>query len=897
VVGIAATLAVALVWAVSGPSLTALEWSVYDRGLRARDAPRASSPLVVVVRDPESEARFGTRSWDRAVLARLVAGLSRAGARGIGLDVVLGHPDALSGGGAVSDALLSEATAAAGVVFPIELELGRAGADDAGGPRLAHRSWPPAPLLGPRWPEAAPLAGPLPQLAQHARGVGHVLAPGDADGVVRRVPLFVRLGDRIVPAFGLAMAAAHLGVPTDGIGFDCRAVELRPEAGPPARVAVDGQGRALVPFSGAGLPRGVSVVPFTTVWAAVEQRSNETLEDLVDGRLVLVLAGPRADESATPLGPMPARLVHAHLLDALLAGQAFAEVSPPVALGGTFLGAGLAAWLPLALPWWAGLVGGAAIGLAYAASLPLALTAAGLVLPAWPPLLAVVIASAAALVWNHFASVHRVRQLEGENARVRDALVRHESAVEALEEDLEAARGAVARSTGAERELVRAVDALRAQLAEARAQEGQTRHRLADVERELRGLRPAEARAEATGAEPDELGRTCEDLGIVTRDPALLALFRDLRKAARSTLPILLLGEPGTGKELFARAAHRLSPRADRAFVAVNMAAIPPQLFESELFGHVRGSFTGAVAERKGYLAEADGGTIFLDEIGELPLDHQAKLLRVLQEKTFYRVGASRATGVDVRVVAASNRDLEAGIAEGWFREDLYFRLKGLALRLPPLRERAGDIPRLASRLLADIAAEIGRPRLALSEEAALALAAHDWPGNVRELENVLRQAVALADRSVIRGPDLRLPSPAPRAAPGVAEHGVDAAGDATVLACLREHHFDMQATGRALGWDRGTVTQRLKGLGFQALVESGGDRARAALALAGDAGLARTVALKLREYHEHLLRSVEGFDTPDAAVAACRRRFKNLPERHFRYLESLVREQFAHRG
>src|SRR5205807_8359221 len=169
--------------------------------------------------------------------------------------------------------------------------------------------------------------------------------------------------------------------------------------------------------------------------------------------------------------------------------------------------------------------------------------------------------------------------------------------------------------------------------------------------------------------------------------------------------------EPGTGKALFARAAHRLSRRAAQPFVAVNMAAIPPELFESELFGHVKGAFTGAVAERRGYFEQADRGTIFLDEIGELRADQQSKLLRVLQEKVFHRVGAMRPTSVDVRVVAASNRDLARGVAERWFREDLWFRLKGVVLRLPPLRARPDDVAALASRIVAEAAAERSEER------------------------------------------------------------------------------------------------------------------------------------------------------------------------------------------
>src|SRR5947207_3438425 len=447
------------------------------------------------------------------------------------------------------------------------------------------------------------------------------------------------------------------------------------------------------------------------------------------------------------------------------------------------------------------------------------------------------------------------------------------------------ARARARPAGGAGGELLQAVDGLRAQLTDARALEAETRGRLTELERELRAADTRHVQLDDPAHE--RLRRQCAEVSIITREPAVLSRFRDLEKAARSSLPILILGEPGTGKALFARAAHRLSSRASGPFVAVNMAAIPTELFESELFGHAKGSFTGAVAERKGYFEQADGGTIFLDEIGELRAPDQSKLLRVLQEKTFYRVGATRPTAVDVRVVAASNRDLERGVAEGWFREDLYFRLKGLVLRLPPLRDRRHDIAPLATQLLEQAGAEAGRS-VTLSDAAVLALQRYPWPGNVRELRNCLRRAVALSDRPVLTPDDLGLvPAAATRA---------DADGDAGVLAALRRHAFDMQATARALGWDRSTVTQRLKGLGFRALVEADGDRRKAALALADDPALGRTVELKLGEYHEHLLRAVEGFDSADAAVAACRRRFKNLPERHFRSLEFLVRQHFERR-
>jgi transcriptional regulator with GAF, ATPase, and Fis domain len=328
------------------------------------------------------------------------------------------------------------------------------------------------------------------------------------------------------------------------------------------------------------------------------------------------------------------------------------------------------------------------------------------------------------------------------------------------------------------------------------------------------------------------------------------------------------------------------------------MAAISPELFESELFGHTKGSFTGATADRRGYFELASHGTIFLDEIGDLRLDHQSKLLRVLQERSFYRVGATIPTTVDVRIVAATNRDLQRGVSEGWFREDLYFRLTGLVFRLPPLRERSGDVPILADTFVTEIATQMGKPVPKLSNEALRALVEHEWKGNVREFRHCLEQAIALNDGPLLTKESLRLGSASPPHAGRAKPSQIlpDPASDAAVLNCLRQHGFDMQAAAKTLGWDRSTVTQRLKGLCFQALVESNGDQAKASLAIAGDPSRLRAVELKLMDYHSHLLSVIEPFATADEALLECKRRFKNLPDRHFRSVEALVRQHVAHK-
>jgi transcriptional regulator with GAF, ATPase, and Fis domain len=233
--------------------------------------------------------------------------------------------------------------------------------------------------------------------------------------------------------------------------------------------------------------------------------------------------------------------------------------------------------------------------------------------------------------------------------------------------------------------------------------------------------------------------------GIAGRSPALLAVLRDVRLVAVTDTTVLVTGESGTGKELIARAIHESSGRWERAMVKVNCAAMPASLMESELFGHERGAFTGATARREGRFALADGGTIFLDEIGELPLELQAKLLRVLQEGEFEPVGSSRTRKVDVRVIAATNRDLEEEVRAGRFREDLYYRLNVFPVRVPALRERLDDIPLLVEAFLQRLAKRLGRSFDPPCGESLRCLRAHGWPGNVRELQNVVERAAISA--------------------------------------------------------------------------------------------------------------------------------------------------------
>ena len=267
---------------------------------------------------------------------------------------------------------------------------------------------------------------------------------------------------------------------------------------------------------------------------------------------------------------------------------------------------------------------------------------------------------------------------------------------------------------------------------------------------------------------------------IVTRDPGMLSLCESVARIASSNATVVIHGESGVGKELLAASLHYNSPRAQKPFVKVNCGAIPEGLLESEFFGHEKGAFTGAVARRTGRFEHADGGTLFLDEIGELPLALQVKLLRVLQDREFERVGGDKTLRVDVRLVAATNRDLEAMVAEGTFRSDLFYRLNVVSLTVPPLRERIDDIAVLAAHFLRKFTAEHGREIDGFDDHALAVMQRYAWPGNVRELSNAVERAVVMSSGSTIFAEDLPLPVvAASRAAPEVAAR--------TLKALLRE--------------------------------------------------------------------------------------------------------------
>ena len=352
-----------------------------------------------------------------------------------------------------------------------------------------------------------------------------------------------------------------------------------------------------------------------------------------------------------------------------------------------------------------------------------------------------------------------------------------------------------------------------------------------DVLRIARAVRQGFEKRERPGT-TGEVGQPhpvyTSDIDLIGVSAAFVEVMKMVGRVAGTNLPVLITGESGTGKEVVARAIHRRSQRASRPFVAVNCGAVPSELIESELFGHVRGAFTGAAFDRPGLWQNADGGTIFLDEITETTPAFQVKLLRALQEGEIRRVGSNHTQRVDVRVIAASNRDVEREMREGRFRQDLLYRLNAVTIHLPPLRERREDVLPLA-RHFAERAAPDGRPHVSFSRDAVRLLEAYDWPGNIRELENAVVRAAALCDQS-IRPEDLPERIRACAAGPPAATAGAASAAapreETLTLAEVEARHVarvlastggNKQQAARVLGVDRTTLQRMLKRHGLEA--------------------------------------------------------------------------------
>lgn len=778
--------------------------------------------------------------------------LSRGGARVIGLYALFDTPDERY---PEFDNRLSEfIESSRNVCLPFTFaEMNVAAA------RLARES-----SKAPALPAGGQASYPIPPFRAQAAGLGFGNL-GDAS-VIRRAQAVVQTEHGPVLSYGVELARLYAGL-TPEIVITPGTLILGSDPGRSLRIPVDGEGRIRLNHFGGAVK--VSSMGFLELLQCFEA-DPDSLD--FTGKIVVVdAANPSIPVfRATPLErSLPASLIHMTVAENLIARSWIRET--PVFVHWILIVAmafGVVSVWRLRRMWQASLAA-AGILIVYVAAAAVLFDTSDLALPMLYPM------TSAVLTWI----LAGIRPLRSELNRVKEETQRYQGVIAEKQARLEEAEE---RLADLDARLERELEEKKVLSEESRRLVEENRRVLRELEKQLRDLESYRASRDKTLAlQFGEIvyapGSTMEDvLGLIG-------------KVGSDDISVLILGETGTGKELVARAIHRVSGRKKMPFVAINCGALPDTLLESELFGHEKGSFTGAHSRRRGRFEIADGGTVFLDEITETTPAFQAKLLRVLQDRTFERVGGEASIRVDVRIIAATNRDLKRGVEQGVFREDLYYRLSGFPIAIPPLRDRKQDIPVLASHFLE----KHGYASVAsFSDRTIDLMKAYAWPGNVRELENAVRRSAILATsdgRSMLRAADL--PDEVRTVTLDPVHELAYTSLEDQILSTLRALKFSRSAisqTARILdNRDRGTITEYLRGLCFQALVESDYRIDAAALRIGDteDALILERIRTKIKDYLHNLNRGESGRRPDDPGSS-----FRGLPKKYHNYLSEVLK-------
>ena len=705
---------------------------------------------------------------------------------------------------------------------------------------------------------------PMPELMDAAAGVGH-------DNVLEelRVPLFVTLGDETVPAFGVELLRVYAGVDRSGIRYEDGQLSFKKE-GKRLRIATeDGTVRLHFP----GPLWSFTAYPFLEVlrsYDAVRTGGAPRIpEHTFKNKMVLVGVLSEERTFATPVDPrFPALGVHAVFLDNALRST-FLTLTPEwlVFFLSIIIGAGCASALVLLKSKMRVIV-----PMTMIAAVPIVsggvFVARAWILPVVPPLFVGLLATVGAVAYRHRFLAKQLEHVQSEKERIAAALRDREAKVAALERELVSLEAR--RPADRTEELLEEIRRYKAEI-----------HALSSKRDDLE---------EAVVVDADTLAGAQEFEGLVyDAGGAMRPVVEFVVKIADSDATVLILGESGTGKEMIARAIHKRSTRRDQPFIAVNCGALSESLLESELFGHEKGAFTGAVQGRQGRFELADGGTIFLDEIGEVSEAFQLKLLRVLQEGEFERVGGTKTLKVNVRVIAATNRDLKELVREKRFREDVYYRLNVLTVEVPPLRSRPEDVPLLIHHFLKKEDGDLSVSRIVLDM-----LQNYSWRGNVRELESVVKRAVLLAKaekRKMITMKDL------PEEIVRTAKASI--ALEDQIIQSLRAKRFSRSAISETAeelgGLNRGTVAEYLRGVCLKAFVEHTYDLETTAryIALTQDEVVLERVRKKLSEYLSNIAETVDWTQPWEAVKPNLKPKTKNLPQKYHPFLEQVAEAYF----
>lgn len=840
----------------SGP-MNKLEQGLLDARYHMRGQVQADTNVVILYFDNDDISSLGGFPLKRNIYALLIDVLMKSNVKVIAFNILfsdrnLEYPE--------HDELLAAKAASSGRVV-CSSYFGRVDTKEISSPTLSPDQFPalgkmPKPVLF-----GAQIQLPYPELLQTAAGIGHL---NTTDGFPSELPLLFDVNGRTVPAFGLEALRMFAGVDRAKVRLENYAVSL-PSGDGAITIPMNGDGTTSLNFPG---PLS-SFRHYSCVEVLRSFASDSASLSALRGKIVLisVIGVGRGNFVPTPFDTQfPAVGLHATLIDNALEGRFLTRVSP--AFGDVLIPlmlSGLLIVLIYRFGYFRGGIFALLLSVLYLASAQLLFVAAYVVVPIVTPLFMLAIAWLGPVLYDYFVVEIQVERLESEKGRFESKLREAELKLQMLEKELfdQKTSDSSPRTSGLLEEIKRYKDEIRTLSAQVSDM----------VTFEAAEAEPSSGSSAFRGIVYDTTGKMKDVIGLV-------------QKISASDANVLILGESGTGKELIARAVHDLSSRKGKVFVAVNCGALSETLLESELFGHEKGSFTGAVKEKIGRFEYAAGGTIFLDEIGETSEAFQVKLLRVVQSGEFERVGSTMTKKTDARIIAATNKNLRDLVAAKQFREDLFYRLNVFSIELPALRERKGDIPHLADYF---IKKEDGS--LSLSSTVMDAFLQYRWPGNVRELQSAITRAGILArseKRTLIQLRDLS------------EEIAVSTKGhvdiEDQIIEILRSKKFSRSSISETAeelgGLNRGTVAEYFRGICFKHFFENSWDEKKAVDAIVkdGDPESSEKVQKKLREYLANVVEGISAGQDFEGLRKSLRPKYKNLPQRYHTILDEVVR-------
>jgi DNA-binding NtrC family response regulator/CHASE2 domain-containing sensor protein len=872
----------------------AWELKTLDARFQVRGSIETNPDIIMIDADDLSAQQLGRWPWSRSLHTQMINFLSNENPGAIVYDILFSQSV-----DETEDRLLAQATKNSGnVIYPFAVSL--AGSDKT----IAKVALPEyfsdiqfkETLETKDYLSIESVILPLPELVEFSKGLGHIAANRDKDGVIRRVPLFVRHEGSLMPSLALQGVLTWLDVSPEQVKIDDSKIILKQVSLSGNRVdihiPVDSNGQMLINYAGTWRET-FKHASFASVLSSDETTTGNMEE--VEGKLILVsntLSGQ--DIKTIPIEKdYPGSGIHANIINTIVTQNFLRETGRSFNLLLVLLLSITTARLLLLRKYLLQAVFISVLSAGYLIVCAV-LFDSGLVLQIVFPLCSIIFTGLLVSIYQAGSEKELSDNLQQEKSQVEahlasistdlgvkeGELIKIQDQLKGLQEGMQVDRERGEAQTLKIDDLQRSLELLVQDKEELLAQRTQLEDKVLDLRVHISFDPPGEEILEL-------LKQECGEFGINTRSQSVLDVFKNLKQVAPVPSPVLILGDSGTGKELFAKALHLLSHRKGE-FVPVNMGAIPEGLYESELFGHMKGSFTGAVTDKKGKFAQASEGTIFLDEIGEVRQDLQVKLLRVLQEKEVQPVGG-KAFKVNIRIVAATNKDLQKEMEKGEFREDLFYRLNTVTLKLPRLKDRREDIEILVDHLIKKYCAEYGKEILGISDKAMRVILNHDWPGNIRELENIIQRGITFATGELIQEKDLGMDLD--KTIGEVKKPSLKVSrenGDELLLNALRENNFEINQTAVRLKMHRNTVTARFKGICFDNLVRHGIDNA--VKEIAEIPSHHETVTQMLNEYWKNLINTAEEFKTEAEAVKAALKRNKNVPAQHHRAIEELVR-------